>query len=254
LVLFYAFHTSLIPISLLALMGFHFWRVRKARGVVVPHPIGQPRDEEAQYVPAYPDLLVRELSAGLVLMAAVLMLAVFFDAPLGEPANPGMSPNPAKAPWYFMGFQELQLHFHPVLAVVVVPLLATVALVVLPYLDYDEKPSGPWFLTVRGRRLSGFVALAACIVVPGLIILDDFVLRPTAGAPSFLGRGLVPLAALAVSALGMRAAFLKKLSASRAEVAQALFTLFAVALVILTLTGVFCRGEGMRLTWWWRGE
>ena len=66
-----------------------------------------------------------------------------FDAPLGAPANPGMSTNPAKSPWYFVGFQELQLHFHPLVAVVVIPFLAALALFAIPYLRYPEAVDGP---------------------------------------------------------------------------------------------------------------
>ena len=62
-----------------------------------------------------------------------MLLAIFFAPDLGTPANPGMSPNPAKAPWYFVGFQELQIHFHPVFAVLVIPLAAVIGLVWWPY-------------------------------------------------------------------------------------------------------------------------
>ena len=63
---------------------------------------------------------VRETAQALVVVALVMVLAVAFGAPLGERANPGMSPNPAKAPWYFMGFQELLIHLHPTFAVLVI--------------------------------------------------------------------------------------------------------------------------------------
>ena len=86
------------------------------------------------------------------LIAFVVVLSVFVDAPLGAPANPGMSTNPAKAPWYFVGFQELQLHFHPLIAVVVIPALVALALLVIPYLRYPREQSGPWFLSDTGRR------------------------------------------------------------------------------------------------------
>ena len=66
-------------------------------------------DVRTQRVSTVPDLIVREAAVGLVLIALVLMISIFWNAPLREPANPGMSPNPVKAPWYFLGFQELLL-------------------------------------------------------------------------------------------------------------------------------------------------
>jgi quinol-cytochrome oxidoreductase complex cytochrome b subunit len=68
-----------------------------------------------------PHLLVREIAQALMLIAAVVLLAVAAGAPLGDPANPGMSPNPVTAPWYFVGFQELLIHLHPVFAILLIP-------------------------------------------------------------------------------------------------------------------------------------
>ena len=121
LIIFYTLHTTLLPVALVLLMAFHFWRVRKAGGVVDPRAPDEIEEESPDYVSTLPDLLMRELAAALALVAFVFVLAVAFDAPLGAPANPGMSTNPAKSPWYFVGFQELQLHFHPLIAVVVIP-------------------------------------------------------------------------------------------------------------------------------------
>mgnify|MGYP002064670508 CR=1 FL=1 len=57
-------------------------------------------------------------------VAAMMLVSIFFDAALADPANPGLSPNPVRAPWYFAGLQELLLHIHPAVAVSVFPLLA----------------------------------------------------------------------------------------------------------------------------------
>ena len=72
-------------------------------------------------VDTQPNLVSREFVVALVLLAFLLAISVIFDAPLRERANPSFSPNPAKAPWYFMGLQELLIHFHPFFAVVVFP-------------------------------------------------------------------------------------------------------------------------------------
>ena len=251
LVIFYAFHTTLVPVALVLLMGFHFWRVRKAGGVVDPRPRDEIDEEKPEYVSTLPELLIRELAAALALIAFVVVLSVLFDAPLGAPANPGMSTNPAKAPWYFVGFQELQLHFHPLIAVVVVPSLVALALLVIPYLRYPRELSGPWFLTDIGRRTTVVAAAIGLGVTPVLILLDELVLQPGAGLPSLVGRGLVPLLLTAAVVFGFRTLLIKRFGASTGEIVQAVFVLFLAALVVLTVTGVWFRGPGMALTWPW---
>ena len=251
LVIFYTFHTTLLPVTLVLVMGFHFWRVRKAGGVVDPRPFSEIVDEEPEYVSTLPELLMRELAAALALIACVVVLAVFVDAPLGAPANPGMSTNPAKAPWYFVGFQELQLHFHPLVAVFVIPGLVVLALLAIPYLRYRNEMSGPWFLSAIGRSTTLLAGGLGLFATPMLILLDELVLQPRAGMPSLVGRGIVPLAFLAAVVLGFRAVLRRRFEASTAEIVQALFVMFLAALVVLTVTGVWFRGPGMALTWPW---
>jgi quinol-cytochrome oxidoreductase complex cytochrome b subunit len=251
LVLFYTFHTTFVPVVLVLAMGLHFWRVRKAGGVVDPSPEPGDGESKPEYVSTLPDLLVRELGAALALVAVVCVLAVLFDAPLGAPANPGMSTNPAKAPWYFVGFQELQLHFHPLFAVVVIPLAAAFALLIFPYLRYPEPLSGPWFLSPRGRQTARYAALVGVVVTPALIVVDEFLLQPDAGLPSPVWRGLVPLALMVAGLLGFRAILVRRYDAARSEVVQAVFVLIFVVLVFLTVTGVWFRGPGMALVWPW---
>ena len=252
LVVFYAVHTSFLPLVLLSLMGFHFWRVRKAGGVVVPHALDRATDDVPETVPAYPELLLRELTFGLCLVALVFLLSVFFDAPLGERANPGMSPNPAKAPWYFIGFQELQLHLHPLLAAVAAPLLVTAALLVIPYLNYTAPMSGPWFLTARGRRTTMVIAGVTALFTAFTAMADDLWLRPTTGAPSLLGRGAAPLLVAAAIVLGLRRLMKRRFSVSDSETVQALFTVLLSAFTTLSIIAIWFRGAGMALSlpWW----
>ena len=101
--IFYTFHTAVFPLSLLFLMLYHFWRIRKAKGVVIPIKPDEDNIGEIIKVPVIPNLVLRELVAALVLIAFVMIYSILFDAPLQERANPGMSPNPAKSPWYFLG-------------------------------------------------------------------------------------------------------------------------------------------------------
>jgi hypothetical protein len=175
-----------------------------------------------------------------------------FAAPLGAPGNPGMSPNPAKAPWYFLGLQELLLHLHPVVAVVVLPGLAVLALLLLPYIESDSGLSGRWFLSHRGRHMAVLAAALALLATPLWIFLDERFGSSTA-LPAALGHGLLPLVAL-LALLGAFYVVVKRVfAASRDETVQALFTLLFMGLVILTCTGIWFRGEGMQLVWPWEG-
>jgi hypothetical protein len=100
---FYALHTAILPLFLLILMPFHFWRIRKAGGLVIPRQPGQSSGDHSRSVSAIPNLLLREVVAALVLFACMLVFSMLVNAPLGSKANPGLGPNPTKAPWYFMG-------------------------------------------------------------------------------------------------------------------------------------------------------
>src|SRR5258708_25634246 len=83
----------------------------------------------------WPHLLVREFFAATIVMVMLTLLSVAIDAPLRDPANPNVTPNPAKAPWYFLCLQELLHYFEPTTAGVLVPWLVLPALVVLPFVD-----------------------------------------------------------------------------------------------------------------------
>jgi quinol-cytochrome oxidoreductase complex cytochrome b subunit len=254
LIIFYTFHTTVIPVFLIMLMAFHFWRVRKAHGVVVPRAPDEEPDTEPEYVLTLPNLLLRELVVALVLIAFIMTIAVTFNAPLGEAANPGMSPNPAKAPWYFVGLQELLLHFHPLFAVVIIPLLGIGALILIPYLKYDPEVSGVWLLSHKGRRMAVVAMLTAIVATPAWILLDELWVDFTAwlpGVPTAVSNGLLP-AAILLGALGGYYAYLKKrFSSSNNEAIQTSFILLTVAFVVLTVTGVWFRGAGMALVWPW---
>jgi len=266
---FYTVHTTIIPALLIGLMAWHFWRVRKAGGVVVPRgPDGVPaagveggsdRPERPGEKPAtervlfLPHLLLRETVVALVLVAVILQLAIFIGAPLGEPANAGMSPNPAKAPWYFLGFQELLLHFHPLFAVFVIPLLAALALAYVAYARYDADLAGDWFLTPRGKSMALVAAGVALVVTPAWVLLDEFGPPAGAGPPMLPGitDGLLPFFLLLAGMTGFYVLIKRRFQASRNEALQALFVLAFVGFACLTVVGIWFRGAGMALVWPW---
>jgi len=252
---YYALHTQWLPALLFAGAGFHFWRVRRAGGVVVPPDAVRDERGKPEQVLFLPHLLWRETAVALLLLAAVSLFSALVRAPLGPPANPGLSLNPAKAPWYFLGFQELLVHLHPLFAVVVVPMLGALALVALPYLGFgQDEPRGAWFLSQNGRRTARLAAAVALVATPLIVVADEALLGAfgaAAGGAALVTRGLLPVATLlAVCALGYRR-LRSRWGATPLEAVQALFVFLATGFALLTLTGIWFRGAGMRLVWPW---
>jgi len=249
---FYALHVAITPIMLAVLLSWHFWRIRMAGGVVLP--AGRQPQVADDLVPFVPDLLMREVAVALILIALVLVVAIVFGAPLGDPANPGISPNPAKAPWYFLGFQELLIHFDATFAVLVVPLLVATALASVPFLPYDADSSGDWFLTPKGRRLAIVATIMALVIVPLWVLLDEHVIGPDGWlpiTPVVISNGLLPFMLLLAVITGFYVLTRRVFTATRNEAVQSLFVLLFVAFAALTATGVWFRGAGMALVWPW---
>jgi len=248
---FFAMHTAVFPALIVMLMAFHFWRVRKAGGLVIPRSPADEPDDKPYMVPTHPYLLLREAALALATLAGVLVLSLLFDAPLGQPANPGLSPNPTKAPWYFAGIQELLMHFHPGIALLIAAVL-TFAAFCPPYLNYHEAPAGVWFASVNGRRTARVAAMAAAVIMPLTIVLDEYaadLVQILPGLPLTISYWLVPKALFISLAVGLYALIVRKYQASRLESVQAIFVFLTVGWVILTATCVIFRGEGMKLRW-----
>jgi len=253
LLTFYTFHTTILPVTILVLMGFHFWRVRRAGGVIEPPPApGEPPGPSAKVL-FLPHLLVREIAQALAVIAIVVCLGALVGASLGARANPGMSPNPVKAPWYFVGLQELLVHLDPAFAVLVFPLLAVAAFAALPWLGSDEGPTGAWFLSATGGRLAAAAAVLAAVVTPALVLADAMIGQGAGSAstfPPWLTRGLLPLT-IAIGTTAAAATWLARRGADRNERLQAIVVFWFVVFAMLTLTGALFRGEGMALAWPW---
>ena len=250
--LFYTLHTGVVPMLLLVLLPYHFWRIRKAGGLVLPRSPGETPDPSPPRLPVWPDLLVREASTGLCLMALLMLLAVFLNAPLGDPANPGLSPNPTKAPWFMAGFQELLLHIHPVFAVLVIPLLVFGGLIALPFLHFPKNSAGVWFVSDIGRKTAVVAAATALILAPAVIAVSDYFLRSNTWImwiPPLLREGLIPTVLLIATAAGMYMTVRVQWKGDKNEAVQSVFTMLVVAWVVMTIICVWFRGEQMRLGW-----
>jgi quinol-cytochrome oxidoreductase complex cytochrome b subunit len=129
----------------------------------------------ANTVLTWPHLVLRELLLFLAIFIVVLGLALLFDAPLEEPANPLHPPNPAKAPWYFVGIQEL-VSYSAFFGGIMVPALAMVILLFLPYLDRDPRGVGVWVSPYRRQANLLFLAFVLVVVVP--ILVGQFLRGP----------------------------------------------------------------------------
>ena len=249
---FFVFHVSLMPLCFLLFLPLHFWRIRKDGGVVPPRTVGDEAAASPRMAPAVPDLVIREAALGLAATAAIFLLAATLDAPLQDSANPGLSPNPTKAPWYFMGLQELMLHFHPLFAVFVIPLIVVGLLIYLPYVRYDADMSGIWFRSGKGRRSALMAALAALAIIPAAIVTDEFFPGFESWFPGLspaVSNGLLPAVLIAFILAGSYLLIRKKYTDSNNEAIQALFVFILVALIVLTVFCSWFRGEGMVLGW-----
>jgi quinol-cytochrome oxidoreductase complex cytochrome b subunit len=246
---FFTFHTAVLPFLLLLLVLYHFWRVRKAGGVLIPET-----SEKPEMVPAMPNLVFKEFIVALVLIAVLFVFAALFNAPLLEKANPAYSLNPTKAPWYFAGVQELLMHFHPFFAAFIIPISVVAFLLWIPFLKYDDAPNGHWLISEQGRKSSEATAEFAAIVTLAGILFNEYVLNfevLLSPVPALISNGILPIFILMSFMIGFYRYYLKKLSLSKAELVQAIFVFIIVAFVVLTLVGIFFRGKDMALTFPW---
>jgi menaquinol-cytochrome c reductase cytochrome b/c subunit len=107
--------------------------------LVPPEGVQRVEREQGDRVNTFPHLMVEEFIALLAVSAFLLVFSAFVNAPLRELANPNLTPNPSKAPWYFLGLQELLRYFHPMVAGVTIPTFILVGLAVVPYIDRNPS-------------------------------------------------------------------------------------------------------------------
>jgi hypothetical protein len=119
--------------------GGRFGETHRLLAMVPPEGIQRAEPRQEDKVNVWPHLLIREAVAAFAMFAFVTLFSIFVNAPLRELANSNLTPNPSKAPWYFLGLQELLRYFHPMVAGVTIPGLGLVALAATPY--FDKNPS-----------------------------------------------------------------------------------------------------------------
>jgi quinol-cytochrome oxidoreductase complex cytochrome b subunit len=208
---FYVLHVVVLPLVLTLFVAVHFWRIRKDGGLAkAEEPEAQPVIEVApvpEPVPAmaastsaaparrfslqglvrgpfvkvdkidpdtvfsWPNLLIAELFVLLLTIAGVLLVSILFNAPLEQPVNVMHPPNPAKAPWYFLGLQE-QVSYSAFWGGIGVPGIELLLLVLLPFFDRGKAGIGRWF--ARERLLANSIFLLFVIVNVILIVIGTF--------------------------------------------------------------------------------
>jgi len=247
---FYSMHIALIPLGIFGLMSYHFWRVRKDGGLTQPKGLDDTETPKSERVTTIPNLVRKETIYALGWVAALLVFAMLIPAPLEGIANPDMSPNPAKAPWYFLGLQELLLHFHPLVAGILLPSLVGIGIFLLPFFDVNQASVGIYFRSRRGRSLATLSAGLAILFTPLWVLLDEFVLDWTAWLPTWpalVSNGLIPLAFLLLPLILLDEWMVKTFHGDTEEQVMFLATFIFVAFLVLTIIGIFFRGPGMSL-------
>jgi hypothetical protein len=134
--------------------------------------VRQKREREQELL-VWPDLVFVEFICAVLFTVAFVVLSILFNAPLLNKANPGITPDPSKAPWYFMNLQELLLHMDKGLAGVVVPTLLLVALMTVPYIDRSNDGQGGWFATPNAVRITMFSFVYTGFWLTFTILWDD---------------------------------------------------------------------------------
>ena len=161
---FYTLHVLAVPALAALIINYHIWRVVKDGGLAHPlqrHPGGEEKTAPAPRTDA-------ELLVFVVLMAGLVAASLLFDAPLEEEANPLRPSNPSKAPWYFLGLQEL-VSYSAFWGGVMVPTVLTLFLLFLPYFDRKAGGEGVWFARERMGMIIVWTVILAGIVVTTVI-------------------------------------------------------------------------------------
>ena len=282
----YLLHIWLLPMFLFLFLGIHFWRIRKDGGLTRPDTF-EKKDSDVYYVnppektggifPTYktyglmelargrtpavdkdventvlswPNLLIAELAIFVLTLAGVIAYAYFVDAPFKEPANPLIPENPAKAPWYFLGLQEL-LSYSAFMGGVGLPGLALLGLALIPYLDREEDRVGIWFTNRQGVTVALQSFIIGTIVVIGIlafVVNFGWFRNWWPNVPQILITLINP-GNIWVGFMIVYSLFVIKKTGSTRMGAIALFTMFLVSYVIFTAMGTYFRGPNWDFFW-----
>jgi hypothetical protein len=198
------------------------------------------RDED--HVMSHPEAFFRTAVAVQIAAIVLVWMALLFNAPLEGLADPMHTPNPAKAPWYFLGLQELLHYFPPVVAGVLIPTLVVIALIVIPYFNVNIEAEGLWRRN-KASRLRAFLVVVVAFSA-FLVGFDVYV----ALIPTLVVAAFMIVAALAPPEPNDR---FRHWLVSK-PISFWIMTWFLAELVVLTGVGTFFRGPGWSWLWPWQ--
>lgn len=239
---FYNFHTAILPLIFVVFMLLHFWLIRKAKGVTIANVNDQ------KMVDVNPQLISKEIVVALFVIASILVFSIFIDAPLLEKANPMLSPNPSKAPWYFMGLQELLVNLHPILASLFTPLLLATYLFIIPKININKEKVGVWFYSAKGKKIVLLSSVFSVVLTLSIIIILEHVLHLNyLDIPLFISTGVIPFSMYLLPFIAFILYQRTILKADKLEIVVSITTIIFTSYIVMSIVGIYFRGEGMRL-------
>jgi quinol-cytochrome oxidoreductase complex cytochrome b subunit len=267
---FYMLHIIFLPLTLLVLMGWHFWRMRKDGGLSRPdgadelfQTMTSQSEKDADdaergsdhrrpdfHILSWPTLMWVELALFVFSCAALMIFAFFFDAPLLEQANPMLPENPAKSPWYFLGIQEL-VSYSAFAGGVIIPLLFIVFLVSIPFKDREDQHIGVWFSGPTGKKITLYSVLYSAVITAGVLFINvnfGWLGDWFKGIPQLIVILINPGTVMTLAYIAWSYIIRRKFGSTRFTVI-ALFTCAVVGLIILTVMGVWFRGPDWEFYW-----
>jgi len=283
LIRFYLLHVMILPLVLLMLMAVHFWRIRKDGGIARPdnadyvaagdpdanYPVFTEQPEKTYHLaaivkgktpavgsgpentlPSMPHLFYAELGVLMFTTLICLALALVSDAPLKEIANPLVPENPAKAPWYFLGLQEI-VSFSAFTGGIGIPALCWLGLGLIPFLDREKEGTGKWFGGPGGWQIfkwSIVVGLASSIGIEAFAIYFGWVREWFPDVPQLVITAVNPGTVLTLIFALYSVLIVRKYGSTRAG-AIALFTCFLCGFIVLTTVGTYFRGPNWEFYW-----
>ena len=200
------------------------------------------KSHDEEQLQTYPEALIRALLAIELLVIVLVLMSLFFNAPLEGLADPTNTPNPAKAPWYFLGLQEMLHYFPPVVAGVLIPVVLIVAMLVIPYFNVNIEAES-FFVRNRNRKRNVFYAVTTAFLI-FLWFFDVYVAMP----PTLIVAALMLIASYSSPQSPSR--FQRNLASK--SISWWIMTWYLFELVMLTVVGTFFRGPGWSWVWPWR--
>jgi quinol-cytochrome oxidoreductase complex cytochrome b subunit len=252
---FYTLHIVFLPLCFVLLMGLHFWRIRKNGGLNLPDKAdeyvisghttdpGHNNSSHDQRLFSWPVALWAELGVIFTTLALITVFALLIDAPLREIANAALPENPAKAPWFFLGVQEL-VSYSAFAGGILVPLFVIIFLFAIPYLDPQKELTGIWFSGKSGLKIalvSLLFALATDTILMLIVYFFGWIRDWIPSVPYWLLFLLNP--GIMAGALFVLYAFLSlKKTRSRRLALIALYSCLLLSYAYFTFIGIWARG------------